>query len=57
MVVPYDSTRVGEAGRHFDSVVSLIQAKEFSVKSPPEGGICRECDLRQLCYADGLIDD
>ena len=57
MVVPYDSTRVDEAGRHFDSVVSLIQAKEFSVKSPPEGGICRECDLRQLCYADGLISD
>ena len=39
MVVPYDSTRVDEAGRHFDSVVSLIQAKEFTVKSPPEAAL------------------
>ena len=57
MVVPYDSTRVDEAGRHFDSVVSLIQAKEFTVRIPPEAAICRECDLRQLCYVDGLISD
>ena len=57
MVVPYDSSRVDEAGRHFDSVVSLIQAKEFKVKIPPEAAICRECDLRQLCYVDGLISN
>ena len=55
MVVPYDPSRVEEAGRHFDAVVSLIQAKEFAVKTPPETGICRECGLRQLCKMDGVI--
>ena len=55
MVVPYDRAQVDEAGTHFDSVVSLIQAREFNVQRPPEGRICRECDLRQLCRAEGLI--
>ena len=55
MVVPYDPSRIEEAGRHFDTVVSRIQDKEFAVKAPPEAGICRECDLRQLCQTEGVI--
>ena len=35
MVVSYDPSRVEEAGRHFDTVVGLIHAKEFSIKVPP----------------------
>ena len=57
MVVPYDPSRVDDAGEHFGKVVELIQAKEFSIKVPPEPGICKECDLRQLCYVEGLISD
>ena len=55
MVVPYDPSRVHEAGRHFDTVVGLIQAKEFSIKVPPEPGICKECDFKQLCHVEGFI--
>ena len=25
------------------------------MKTPPEAAICKECDLRMLCQADGLI--
>ena len=55
MVVPYDPSHVDEAGRHFDKVVELIQSKEFSIKDPPEPGICKECDLRVLCHAEGVV--
>jgi len=55
MVLPYDPARVEEAGRHFDEVVARIQAKEFKVETPPEPGICKECDLRLLCHTEGLI--
>jgi len=55
MVLPYDSRRVEEAGRHFDETVRRIQAQEFEVKTPPEAAICKECDLRRLCHAEGII--
>jgi DNA helicase-2/ATP-dependent DNA helicase PcrA len=55
MVLPYDPRRVEEAGRHFDDTVRRIQAQEFGVATPPEAGICKECDLRMLCHADGVI--
>ena len=55
MVVPYDPSLVDEAGRHFDKIVRRIHAKEFSVKVPPEAGICKECDLRLLCNAEGIV--
>lgn len=55
MVVPYDPSRADEAGQHFDKVVRLIHTKEFSVEIPPEPGICKECDLRLLCNAEGII--
>jgi DNA helicase-2/ATP-dependent DNA helicase PcrA len=55
MVMPYDARRVDEAGQHFDQIVARIQAREFAVKLPPEPGICKECDLRTLCHAEGVI--
>ena len=55
MVLPYDPTRVDKAGRHFDETVRLLQTKEFAVKTPPEPRICKECDLRMLCQAEGII--
>lgn len=55
MVLPYDPAKVQEAGRHFDSVVLRIQGRDFAVKSPPERAICKECDLRHLCHAEGII--
>jgi CRISPR/Cas system-associated exonuclease Cas4 (RecB family) len=55
MVLPYDPERVEEAGRHFDKTVRHIQAQEFAVMTPPEAAICKECDLRMLCRAEGLI--
>ncbi len=55
MALPYRSELVRDAGRHFDETVRRIQASEFSVKIPPEPAICKECDLRTLCYAEGVI--
>jgi len=55
MVLPYDPARVEEAGRYFDETVRRIQAREFTVTTPPEPGICKECDLRMLCHAEGII--
>ena len=55
MVLPYRPERVDEAGRHFDATVGRIRAGEFAVTTPPEAAICRECDLRALCRAEGVI--
>ena len=55
MVLPYDPSQVDEAGRHFDETVHRIQRQEFDVKTPPEAAICKECDLRMLCHAEGII--
>jgi hypothetical protein len=55
MVLPYNPKRVEEAARHFDETVRLIQAREFTVTTPPEATICKECDLRMLCHAEGII--
>jgi len=55
MVLPYDPKRVEEAGRHFDETVSRIQAGAFAVKILPESAICKECDLRNLCLAEGVL--
>ena len=55
MALPYRPERVDEAGRHFDATVGSIRAGEFSVATPPEAAICRECDLRTLCRAEGVI--
>jgi DNA helicase-2/ATP-dependent DNA helicase PcrA len=55
MVLPYDPTRVEDAGLHFDETVRRIQEREFAVAKPPEAAICKECDLRMLCHAEGII--
>jgi DNA helicase-2/ATP-dependent DNA helicase PcrA len=55
MVLPYDPKRVEDAGLHFDETVRRIQAREFAVTTPPEAAICKECDLRMLCHAEGVI--
>lgn len=55
MVLPYDPAKVQEAGRYFDNVVLRIQGREFAVKHPPERAICKECDLRHMCHAEGII--
>lgn len=57
MEFPYEPDLVDEAARHFDSVVSRIQAKDFRVLAAPEPKICKECDLRAYCVHDGLIAD
>ena len=57
MVLSYRPERVDEAARHFDETVHRIQAGEFSVVTPPEAVICRECDLRMLCHAEGVIEE
>jgi hypothetical protein len=33
-----------------------IQAHEFAVTTVPEATICKECDLRMLCAAEGVIE-
>lgn len=55
MVFPYRPELVEQAGATFDAVVRKIQAKDFAVLTPPESKICKECDLRTLCHAEGLI--
>lgn len=55
MVLPYNAGRVDEAGLHFDETVRRIQSREFAVTTPPESAICKECDLRMLCHAEGII--
>jgi DNA helicase-2/ATP-dependent DNA helicase PcrA len=55
MVLPYDPRKVEEAGRHFDETVRRIQAHEFEVRMRPEPAICKECDLRLLCHAEGIL--
>jgi DNA helicase-2/ATP-dependent DNA helicase PcrA len=55
MALPYDSERVEEAGQYFDDTVRRIQAAEFAVTAPPEAAICKECDLRDLCSAEGIL--
>lgn len=55
MELPYRSETVDEAGRHFDEVAGKIRRKEFRVLEPPEKKICKECDMKTFCQADGLI--
>ena len=55
MVLPYDPKRVKKAGLYFDETVRRIQAHEFAVTTPPEAAICKECDLKMLCHAEGII--
>jgi DNA helicase-2/ATP-dependent DNA helicase PcrA len=55
MEFPYRPELVEEAGRRFDEVVERIETDDFRVVTPPEAGICKECDLQAVCQADGTI--
>ena len=55
MVLPYRPEQVAATGTHLDTTVRRIQAGEFAVGAPPEAGICRECDLRTRCRAEGVV--
>ena len=55
MTLPYRSDGVDEAGRHFDRTVCRIECGQFAVSTVPETATCRECDLRALSHADGII--
>lgn len=55
MEFQYRPELVEEAGRLFDDVVMKILTKDFQVIKVPERKICKECDLKALCGAEGLI--
>ena len=55
MEFPYRPELVEEAGRRFDEVVGRIETDDFRVVTPPEAGICKECDLQAVCTLDGTI--
>ena len=53
-------TRVRGSSQHklghlFDDVVTKIVAKAFTLRKLPERKMCKECDLRMLCHAEGII--
>jgi len=55
MEFPYRPELVDQAGEHFDEVVAKIKARDFEITKPPESGICKECDFRSYCVAEGMI--
>ena len=55
MALKYDSSRIVEAGQRFDAIVGRIQSRDFAVRVPPEPAICKECDIRALCRAEGIL--
>ena len=56
MEFPYRPELVDEAGRYFDEVVGKIQAADFRIVRVPERKVCKECDLRSLCAAEGIFE-
>ena len=56
MEFPYRPELVEQAGSDFDQVVGKIESGDFRILVPPERKICKECDLRRLCVAQGVID-
>jgi DNA helicase-2/ATP-dependent DNA helicase PcrA len=55
MELPYHPDQVTEAGRAFDELVAKIEERDFRVLRVPESKVCKECDLRSLCLADGTL--
>lgn len=51
----YRPELVDEAGQLFDNVVMKILEKDFRITKIPEKKICKECDIRMLCHAEGVI--
>lgn len=55
MEIPYRREKVEGAGCRFDNVVSRIQARDFTVTKMPEAKACKECDLKSMCTAEGVL--
>jgi len=55
MQFPFNQDLVEAASKDFDAVVRKIKARDFTIMGPPEHGICKECDIRSLCIAEGTI--
>lgn len=55
MCLPYRPEHIDDAGCHFDEIVRRIQKCKFGVVRPPGAEICKECDLRALCAAEGIV--
>ena len=55
MEIPYRPEKVEAAGKRFDQVVSRIQARDFKVRQVPEAKVCKECDLKTFCAAEGVL--
>ena len=55
MVFPYRPELVEQAAQSFDAVLSRIQAKDFTISTPPEPKTSKECDLRMRGYTEGVI--
>jgi len=51
----YDPADVADAVAHFDDVVAEVQAQRFDVVTPPDKGVCKECDFRSYCVSQGTI--
>ena len=51
----YRPDLVDRAGHYFDAVVGKIQAGDFRIVNVPERNVCKECDLRSFCSAEGLF--
>jgi DNA helicase II / ATP-dependent DNA helicase PcrA len=55
MSFDYDPADVAGAVAHFDDVVEEVQAQRFDVVTPPDKGVCKECDFRCYCVSQGTI--
>jgi DNA helicase II / ATP-dependent DNA helicase PcrA len=53
--IPFNENDLNQAGEYFDSIITFIQNKEFKVKEAPKPKICRECDFKRYCIAEGII--
>lgn len=56
MSFDYRPDDVADAVAHFDEVVSEVQAEHFDVGDAPPSTVCKECDFRSYCAAQGTID-
>jgi len=55
MQFPYNPSLVDEAVREFDAVAGKIKAHDFRIAALPEKAICKECDMRSYCAAEGVL--
>lgn len=55
MEFDYNPADVADAVAHFSEVVTKVQREEFAVEVPPASDVCKECDFRPVCLADGTI--